>query len=262
MKDQAILEETQGYCRTLTLNRPETKNAFNFDLAAAIPKALTRAAKDRKIRVVVLRGSGTAFSAGGDIKLLHKNIKTSDLAFRKISGHLNLAIKTIAKMPQMVIAAVRGPAYAAGFGLALSCDLVVASHRATFSPSFINIAITGNAGSTFYLPRILGPKQALDAFVLGRVFTAPEAQSLGMINHVWPEESFEAELETYLARLCRRPTRTLTRIKRVLAASLKNPLDRQLELERREIAASSLCADFAEGVTAFLEKRRPNFQGK
>ncbi len=262
MKDQVILEENQGPCRFLTLNRPEAKNAYNFELAAAIPKALAKAAKDPKIKVVVLRGAGDAFSAGGDIKLFHKNLRTSDQAFKKISDHLNRALKTIAAMRQIVIAAVRGPAYAAGFGLALGCDLTVASHLAQLSPSFVNIALAPNASSTYFLPRILGPKVALEAFLRGRVFSAPEARELGIVNHVWPEESFEAELQNYIAELCARPTLTLARIKKVIRASLENPWPLQLELEKREIAASSLSQDFTEGVTAFVEKRRPQFRGK
>lgn len=262
MKDQVILEASKGACRTLTLNRPESKNAFNFELAAAIPKALAKAARDRKLKVVVLRGAGEAFSAGGDIKLFQKNLKTSDQAFRKISAHLHQAIRTIGAMPQVVIAAVRGPAYAAGFGLAISCDLTVASHLAKLSPSFVNIALAPNAASTYFLPRILGPKRALEAFLTGRVFPAPEALRLGIVNHAWSEESFEEELDNLVADLCARPSLTLARIKRVLRASLTNPLGRQLELEKREIAASSLSDDFKEGVTAFVEKRRPVFRGR
>lgn len=262
MKDQMILEETQGHCRTLTLNRPEAKNAFNFELAAAIPAALTRAAKDRKLRVVILRGAGGAFSAGGDIKLFQKNLKTSAQAFRKISGHLNRAIQTIAAMPQLVIAAVQGPAYAAGFGLAMACDLAVASHLSRLSPSFVNIALAPNANSTYVLPRILGPKRALEAFLTGRVYGAPEAYQLGLINHVWPEESFEEELRRFVDDLVSRPTLTLARIKKLILASLKNSLAQQIEMEKREIAASSLSRDFTEGVNAFVEKRRPNFRGK
>lgn len=262
MKEQVILEETRGFCRTLTLNRPEAKNAYDFELAAAISAALAKAAKDRKLKVVVVRGAGGAFSAGGDIKLFHQNLKTSDQAFRKISGHLNRAIRTIGAMPQIVIAAVQGPAYAAGFGLALACDLTVASHLAKLSPSFINIALAPNAASTFYLPRLIGPKRALEAFLTGRVFAAPEAHALGLVNHVWPEESFEEELSRYVQDLVARPTLSLTRIKRMLRASLENPLGRQIEMEKREIAASSLSKDFTEGVTAFIEKRKPVFRGK
>ncbi len=262
MKDQAILETTQGPCRTLTLNRPEAKNAFNFELAAAIPAALTRAAKDRKLRVIVLRGAEGAFSAGGDLKLFHSNLKTSAQAFRKISGHLNHAILTIAKMPQIVISAIQGPAYAAGFGLAMACDLSVASHSSRLSPSFVNIALAPNASSSYLLPRILGPKRAMETLLTGKVFSAPEAHQLGLLNHVWPEEIFEEELKLFVHDLSSRPTLTLARIKKLVRASLKNNLIQQIELEKREIAASSLSRDFKEGVMAFVEKRRPVFRGE
>src|SRR5262249_52239382 len=106
VKDQVILENTEGSCRSLTLHRPESKNAFNFELASAVAGALDGAARDRGLKVVVLRGSGGSFSAGGYLKLFHQNLKTSDRAFRKITGHLNRAILCIAKMPQIVIAAV------------------------------------------------------------------------------------------------------------------------------------------------------------
>lgn len=261
MKDQVILEETQGPCRIITLRRPEAKNSLNFELAAAIPKALSRAAKDRSIKVVVIRGAGDAFSAGGDLKLFHENLKTSDKAFRKITGSLNRAIKTIATMRQLVIAAIRGPAYAAGFGLAISCDLTVASEEAKLSPSFVKIALAPNAGTTFYLPRILGAKRAMEAILTGRVFSAKEAQTLGLVSRVWPEASFESELSGFIADLCSRPTLTLARIKKLLKASAKHSLEKQLQMEKAEIAASSLSLDFKEGVQAFVKKHQPKFRG-
>ncbi len=262
MKDQLILEANEGPCRILTLNRPKTHNAFNFALAEAIAPALSKAAKNKKVKVVVLRGAGEAFSAGGDIKLFRENLPTSAKAFRRISGALNRAIKTIAAMPPIVIAAVHGPAYAAGFGLALACDLTVASENSRFSPSFINIALSPNASTTFFLPRLIGAKRALEACLLGRVFSAAEAQELGLVNRVWSDADFGAELRRLVLDLSARPTRTLSRIKKVLRASLEQPLSRQLELERREIAASSESWDFKEGVKAFVEKRKPSFQGK
>lgn len=261
MKDQLILESNEGPCRFLTLNRPESRNAFNFALAEAIQPALSRAARDKKVKVVVLRGAGEAFSAGGDIKLFHENIPTSAKAFRRISSALNKAIATIGSMPQIVIGAVRGPAYAAGFGLAIACDLTVASEKSKLSPSFINIALSPNASTTFFLPRLIGPKRALEACLRGRAFSATEAQAIGLINEVWSEAEFDSELRRLVADLTARPTRTLAKTKKVIRASLHQPMNRQLELEMREIASSSESWDFGEGVKAFLEKRKPKFRG-
>lgn len=260
MSTKLILQETQGSCQTIILNRPESRNAFNFELAEALAEALARAARDTQIRAVLLRGAGESFSAGGDLKLFHQNLEKSFEAFQRVTTHLNHAITEIVTMPKPVIAAVQGPAYAAGFGVAIACDLVVASLGSKLSPSFVNIALAPNAGSTFFLPRILGPRLAIEAFMTGRVFSAPEAKDLGLVNHVWAEESFEEELNLLLQDLLRRPTSALGRMKKLIAASFKNSWHEQLELEKQEIAESSTEKNFKEGVRAFVEKRRPNFE--
>ena len=262
MKDQLILESDEGPCRFLTLNRPESRNAFNFALAEALPPAISRAARDKKVKIVVLRGAGEAFSAGGDIKLFRENLPTSAKAFRRISGALNKAIATISTMPQIVVGAVRGPAYAAGFGLAIACDLTVASEDSRLSPSFINIALSPNASTTFYLPRLIGPKRALEACLRGRVYSAIEARDIGLINEAWSEKSFESELQRLIQDLSSRPSSSLARVKKVIRATYGRDLKQQLELEKKEIAASSESWDFKEGVKAFVEKRKPSFRGR
>ncbi len=257
MENQIILKKREGPALTLILNRPEVHNAFNFELAKALAMALKEASKNKEIRVVVLRGAGKAFSAGGDLKVFQQNLKTSDQAFRKVSTYLNQAILQIRNMPQPVIAAVTGPAYAAAFGLALACDFVVATHGSTLSPSFINIALSPNASTTYFLPRLIGTRRATEALMRGKVFTASEALQLGMINHVWAEEIFEEELKRLVNDLANRPAQTLARIKKLMHSSLTNSLSKQLELEKNQIALSSLSEDFKAGVTAFIEKRRP-----
>jgi len=262
MNNQVILEENHDTVRTIILNRPDVRNAFNFELAEAMGNSLKQAAEDPKVRAVILRGSGDCFSAGGDLKLFYENIEKSHESFHKVSELLNFAIGKILTMSKPVVSAVTGPAFAAGFGVALSCDLVVATHDAKFSPSFVNIALAPNASSTFFLPRLIGPRLALEAFMTGKVFTATEAKELKMINRVFSRECFEEELRKLVMDLAQRPTEALGRMKKLVHSSASNPWRDQLNLERDEIADSSLHEHFKEGVTAFVEKRKPKFNGK
>lgn len=259
MDDQAILKKTEGRVLTLILNRPKAFNAFNLELAEALGAALQEAAADENVRVVILRGGGKAFSAGGDIKMFHKDLEAGSSEFRRVFPLLNDAIRAIRNLPKPVIAAVQGPAYAAGFGLALSCDLVVASHGSKLSPSFLNIGLAPNASSTFFLPRLIGWRRATEAFMRAEVFSATEALALGIVNHVWSESAFDSEVKSLAEDLAGRPAGALARIKHLMNESASRPWQEQIELEKEEIALSSLSPEFQEGVSAFFEKRRPKY---
>ena len=261
MKNQIILEKTEGACRTLIFNRPERLNAISIELAEGLRDALRQAAEDPQVRVVVLRGAGRAFSAGGDLQYLKTHRNNADQIFKTISHFLNEVAQIITTMPKPVVAAIHGPAFAAGFGGALTCDILVATKGSQLSPSFINIAIAPNASTTYFLPRILGPKIAAEAFIRGRVFKAEEAKSLGIINHAWEEELFEGELQLLIKELSTAPTQAIGRMKKLLRSSYHLNFNEQLELEREEISASSFSDDFEEGITAFVEKRKPSFKG-
>ncbi|MDX1386938.1 MAG: enoyl-CoA hydratase-related protein [bacterium] len=260
--DQIIIEKSDDSLLTILLNRPDMVNALNLPLAQALTKSLKRAAQDPAIRAVVLRGSGGTFSAGGDLKFMKEHRKESKKNFLEISQYLNEAVKSITAMPKPVVAAVEGHAYAAGFGLAISCDMVVAKTSAMLSPSFLNIALSPNAGTTYFLPRILGPKRAMEAFIRAQAFTATEAHHVGMVNHVWEDSLFDDNLKELTDDLIRRPSQSLGRVKKLMNQTYQASLTDQLALERKEIAASSTSEDFEEGVTAFVEKRRPIFNGK
>lgn len=255
-----ILESTQGSTRTISLNRPDRRNAMSVELSRELALALRRASQDPEIRVVLIRGEGRAFSAGGDIKLMQSHREQSEQLFLDITQHLNEAIRCIATMPQVVIAVVEGPAFAAGFGLAMACDMVVATSSAKLSPSFINIGLSPNASSTFVLPRVLGRKRAAEAFFFGEIFDAQQAQAMGMVNRVWDEAELETQLKELADQLRQRPRGAMARIKKLLHSTYELGYSAQLDNERREISQSSLSEDFTEGITAFLEKRPPKYK--
>lgn len=261
MNTEIILEENFEQYRVITLNRPERLNALSLDLARALARACQNASKEEKLRAVIIRGAQGNFSAGGDLKNFHQNIDSAQEGFFQVSEALNQAIEAISSMPKPVIAAIEGNAYAAAFGVAISCDILVASEDARLSPSFTNIALSPNASTTHFLPRIIGPKKAAEAFFTAQSYSAQEAQELGIVNHVWKKSEFESQLQSLVEKLIQRPTATIGRIKKLLRSSCENDLTAQLELEKREISASSMSLDFKEGVTAFVEKRRPKFKG-
>lgn len=174
-----ILVRRQGSVAELKLNRPECLNAFNGELATDLGRALTQVSKDKSVRAVILRGEGRAFSSGGDLKLFHDLLPRADRGFQKISGLLNRAIQTIRSMPKPVIAGIHGPAFAAAFGLSLSCDLILATQSAKFSASYINIALTPNGSATVYLPRLIGWHRAAECFFYGAGPECPRGLRLG-----------------------------------------------------------------------------------
>jgi 2-(1,2-epoxy-1,2-dihydrophenyl)acetyl-CoA isomerase len=253
---KSIRVKKEGSVAEIRLDRPKSLNAFNIELATELGTALQQVAKDSSIRAVILRGEGRAFSAGGDLKMFYEELPKPDRAFKKISGLLHGAVKTIRAMPKPVIAGVNGPAYAAAFGLALSCDLILASESAKFSASFINIALCPNGSASFYLPRLIGFHRATECLFTGRVLTASEALEWGIVNRVVKENKFESSLWDWARDLARQPALTLARTKKLLNQSIGLSLETHLNREREAIAWSSTTPEFAERVTAFVGKKK------
>lgn len=257
MAEAMILEKIDGAVCTLILNRPERLNALSVDLAKHLAENLIHISGNERIRIVVLRGAGRAFSAGGDLKIIRDNPKTSHKIYDDISLNLNKIIQTVKAMPQIVLGAVKGPAYGAGFGLALACDLIIATPEAKLCPSFINLALAPNGATTHLLPRILGPKVAMEALLTAHVFTGVEAEQRGIVNHAWPKEIFEENLGLLIKKLLTHSPKTIQRIKKLLALSDIQDLTQQIEMERIEIAASALDEEFNREVEAFFAKKHP-----
>ncbi len=213
----------------------------------------------------MITGAGKAFCAGGDLKAMKAEADAHGTAgpfLKRLTVPVHGAIATIARMEKPVVAAVNGPAGGFGFSLALACDLVVAAESAVFTMAYTRAGLAPDGGSTFFLPRIVGPKRAFDLIANNPVLSAPEARDLGIVNEVLPDAAFAADARAYATRLAAGPTLALGAAKRLLALSPDASLEGQMEHERRAIAACARTEDFREGVAAFVDKRAPAFEGR
>lgn len=256
---QAILYAAQHGVATITLNRPEVLNASGDRMMAEILEALQQAEHDDAVRVVVITGAGRAFCAGQDLKEVDGSAAgLSELLRRRY----NPVILKIRDLPKPVIAAINGVAAGAGLSLALACDLRLASDKARLIEAFARIALVPDAGSTFFLPRLVGLARASELAFLGDEVSAAEAERLGLVNRVVPADDLAAATRALAQRLAAAPTRAIGLIKRALNHALEDGLEATLDYEAslQEIAAQG--EDFPEGLAAFREKRPARFHGR
>lgn len=258
---KTILFKFQNGIAYITLNRPQAFNSFNREMALALQKALDDCDADKKIRAVVLRGEGKAFSAGQDLKEVTD--EKLNPGFKKIlEEHYGPIIQKIRNTKKPIIAAVNGVAAGAGANIALACDLVVAVENATFIQAFSAIGLIPDSGGTFFLPRLIGFQKASALAMLGDKVSAEEAERLGMIYKYVKTEDFDEEVERLANRMAKMPTKGLALTKKALNQSLSNSLDEQLEVESKLQIEASETHDFREGVAAFIEKRKAEFRGE
>ncbi|MFO1108131.1 MAG: enoyl-CoA hydratase-related protein [Bradyrhizobium sp.] len=260
---RAVILETSDGVGWIRLNRPNAYNALNLELAENLVEALIRCDEDDDVRAVVIAGNGSAFCSGGDIRQMHEAVAAKGDAgtfLKTLTIGLHAAIATIAHMKKPVITAVNGPAAGAGFSLALAGDLVLASESARFTLAYTAIGLAPDGSSTFTLPRLIGPKRAFELMCTNRSLSASEAKELGVVNQVYPAAQFAEQVREYAVNLARGPVAALGWAKRLVALSMQNTLETQMEHERQAIAACGRTADFLEGIDAFLSKRKPEFQ--
>lgn len=259
--NNSILIKIENQVAYITLNRPDVFNSFNREMALLLQSILEDCEYNNEVRSIVITGNGKAFCAGQDLK----EVTSPELnpGFKKIlEEHYNPIITRIRAINKPVIAAVNGVAAGAGANIALSCDLVVASNKASFIQAFSKIGLIPDSGGTFFLPRLIGFQKATALMMLGDKVTAEEAEELGMIFKVISSESFNEEVEKVAVKLANMPTKALGLIKELLNKSITNTLEQQLELEGKLQIEAALSEDYTEGVNAFMEKRKPIFKGK
>lgn len=262
MTDPVLVEDCAGY-RVLTLNRPDRLNSFNEAQHRLLKSAVDHAAADPACRAVLLTGAGRGFCAGQDLsdRVQGEGGDAPDLG-RTIEAFYNPLVRAIRGMDKPVVCAVNGIAAGAGANIALACDIVLAARSASFLQAFSRIGLIPDSGGTWFLPRLVGEARAKALVLLAEPVKAEEAERIGMIWKAVDDAQLMADAHALCARLAQAPTYGIGLAKRALQASHANTLDQQLDLERDTQRRAGVSADYAEGVRAFMDKRKPNFTGR
>lgn len=256
---QEAFEEAAGIL-TITLTRPEKKNALDLDTLAALQHALVRARDDSRVRVVVLRAEGDMFSGGGDINVMKQFAGDAQATLARLRGGLNAVVTLLHDLPKPVIAAVQGNAYGAGAILAFQCDLAVVADDATFSLSFRHVGLIPDTGGTWLLPRIVGLQRAKYLAWTAAPFSATDAVAWGLALKAVPRTQLEGTVRNLATSLADGPGATLGLAKQALHRNLDSSLEDALDREARIQAASFLTWEHAEGRDAFFARRKPKFR--
>ena len=260
MRTSRILTEVTDRVAIITLNRPEVLNAFEGTMREELLAALAAASEDSAVRCVMITGAGKAFCAGGDVasmaELQDANNDTVIKERMVVGGNV---IRLLRQMPQPVIAAVNGAAAGAGMNLALGCDFRLGSDRAKFAESFVKIGLVPDWAGFSSLPRLIGTAKAMELMMTGDRIDAEEAYRLGLLNHIFPYDSFREASLNFAKRLATGPPETLARIKRGVYLGASGTVEETLRYEHDTQAELFLSQDAREGMRAFLEKRPAQF---
>lgn len=271
-----IIVDRHGAVAVISIARRERFNSLDVETARDLRKAGLQCARDGAIRAVVLRGEGGVFCSGADLKYIRDGGREGDLAylkpearpadrgygpvFKQILEYIHSTISEIKRAPKPFIASVDGMAAAGGFGLAMSCDLVAASDRASFEWAYGKTSLTGAESSTFFLPRLVGLRRAMELVLLNPRLDAQTALAWGLINVVYPAASFDTDVLAMATRIAEGPTPAYATAKKLMnQAAGVDRLDYHLDEELEHLARVADTPDFAEGIAAFFEKRPPRF---
>lgn len=258
----SVVLERHGAVATLTLNRPEVLNAIDATMADDLFAALEEAAADDAIRCLVMRGAGRGFMAGGDVASMQANLDDIEPMVDRLIGSFHRSVLALADMPKPVIGSLHGPIAGAGVSLAMNNDYAIAADNAVFVLAYINLGTIPDGGSTYLLPRIVGRRKALELAMLSEPLDAQGALAAGLINKVVAADSLEAETMALADKMAKGPTRAYAATRRLINRSLEaDDMAAQLDAEHEAFLGCAVTDDFAEGTTAFVEKRRPDFKG-
>ncbi|MGC2854503.1 2-(1,2-epoxy-1,2-dihydrophenyl)acetyl-CoA isomerase PaaG [Novispirillum sp. DQ9] len=263
MTYETILFDVSEGVATITLNRPDKLNSFTAKMHEELADALKRVQKDESVRCLLLTGAGRGFCAGQDLgdRVVQPGDEPLNIGAYLEVGY-NRLVRTLASLEMPIICAVNGVAAGAGANLAFACDIVLAAKSASFIQAFCKIGLIPDSGGTWTLPRLVGHSRAMALALLGDKVPAEQAVQWGMIWKAIDDEALMTEARAMATTLATQPTKGLALIKKAIRASSTNTLDQQLDLERDLQTIAGRTADYQEGVKAFMEKRKPVFQGK
>jgi len=247
---------------TITLSRPDAANALDLTMARELSDVAIICDEADDVRVVVIRGEGKMFCAGGDLSVMGDAGGSAPAVIKQMAGDLHMALSRLNRMDAPVIAAINGTAAGAGFSIAVATDLAIAVDSAKFTMAYTNAGLSPDGSSSYFLPRRVGDRRARELMLTNRLLSAQEALDWGILNQVVSAEEFDDAVAKLAGSLATGPTRAFGQVKQLLTASFDNGLETQMELETRGISDMARSADGQEGISAFLNKRKPDFKGR
>jgi len=257
---QIVVESTSGVA-TIRLNDPDSMNALSAPIAAELERIIADLADDKSVRALILTGTGRAFCAGGDVQSFYDNRDDPADVMQAVLDGLHGAVGRLIDAPFPTIAAINGVVAGAGMGIALATDLAIAAESAVFTMAYTGIGVSPDGSSTFFLPRLVGTRLAMEMILTNRRVSSEEALSLGIVNSVVPDDELEETTKKLAAKLAAGPTLAYVRARKLIRSSLGADPFAQMDAEAAGILAAGETKDFYEGISAFIEKRPPTFTG-
>lgn len=262
MSNDMVLQRLEGGLLTITMNRPERKNALNHEMVAGLVEAARRAADDPDVRAVLFKGAGGSFCVGGDVKSMAAGRATLPFEVKMANLRRGMEVSRILhQMPKPVVAQLDGAAAGAGLSMALSCDLRVASESCKITTAFAKVGFSGDYGGTYFLTQLLGSARARELYLTSPVLTAKEAHAIGMVTKVVPDAEIDAAAYELALSLAQGPSIALGFIKRNINNAEHLPLEDCFDGEAIHHTRCSDTEDHKEAAKAFVEKRKPTFKG-